>query len=90
MVHAWLDAPRATCPKHYRLLLQECVKLGDKTSLKLLIHKITSISLEALNGVPLSQLSINEHLRWKEDRETKHEEDGAYSLQGIISVDIAQ
>jgi hypothetical protein len=68
---------------------QEWAKLGDRTSPKLLIHKITSISLEALNGDPLSQFSVNERLRWKEDRETKREEDGAYSLQGILSVNIA-
>jgi hypothetical protein len=68
---------------------QEWAKLGDKTSLKLLIHKITGISLKALDGAPLSQFSVDERLRWREGRETKHEEDRAYSLQGIFSVDIA-
>jgi hypothetical protein len=76
-------------PSTVEFFSQEWVKLGDKTSLKLLIHKITSISLGALNGEPLSQFSVNERLRWKEGRETKREEDGAYSLQGIFSVDIA-
>jgi hypothetical protein len=68
---------------------QEWAKLGDKTLLKLLIHKITGISLGALNGDPLPQFSVNERLRWKEGRETKREEDGAYSLQGILDVELA-
>ncbi|KAF2627610.1 hypothetical protein BU25DRAFT_439998 [Macroventuria anomochaeta] len=54
-----------------------------------LIHKITSIQCEVLDGTPLSQFSINERLRWKEGRVTKHEEDGAYSLQGILDVELA-
>ena len=68
---------------------QEWVKLGDKTSLKLLVHKVTSISLGALEGAPLSQFSVDERLRWKGDRQTKREEDGAYSLQGILDVELA-
>ena len=76
-------------PSTVEFFSQEWAKLGNKTSLKLLIYKITSISLEALDGAPLSRFRVNERLRWKEGRETKREEDGAYSLQGIFSVDIA-
>ncbi|UPX19766.1 uncharacterized protein EKO05_0010017 [Ascochyta rabiei] len=76
-------------PSTVEFFSQEWAKLGDKTSLKLLTHKITSISPEALDGAPLSQFSVNERLRWKEGRKTEREEDGAYSLQGIFSVDIA-
>ena len=76
-------------PSNVEFFSQEGVKLGDKTSLKLLIQKITSISLEALDGAPLFQFSVDERLWWKSDRQTKREEDGAYSLQGIFSVDIA-
>ncbi|OAG04338.1 uncharacterized protein CC84DRAFT_1196565 [Paraphaeosphaeria sporulosa] len=68
---------------------QEWEKLGDKTSLMSLIHKITSIPYEVLNGVPLSQFSVDERLRWNEGRQTKREEDGAYSLQGILDVKLA-
>jgi hypothetical protein len=76
-------------PSTVEFFSQEWTKLGDKTSLKLLIHKITSISLEALNGAPLSQFSVDERLRWKGDRQTKREEDGWYSLSGIFDVEIA-
>ncbi|KAF2628724.1 HET-domain-containing protein [Macroventuria anomochaeta] len=68
---------------------QEWEKLGDKGSLKLLIRKITSIPYEVLNGAPLSRSSIGDRLRWKGGRVTKHEEDGAYSLQGILDVELA-
>jgi hypothetical protein len=54
-----------------------------------LIYKITSISLEALDGAPLSQFSVAERLRWKGDRETKRDEDAWYSMSGIFDVEIA-
>jgi hypothetical protein len=57
--------------------------------LKSLIKKTTSIPCEALSGVPLSQFSVNERLRWKGDRQTKREEDAWYSLSGIFDVEIA-
>ncbi|KAK5110236.1 hypothetical protein LTR85_001306 [Meristemomyces frigidus] len=64
--------------------------LGNKISLKSWISQTTSISPEALDGAPLSQFSVNdERLRWKEGRVTKHEEDEAYSLQGILDVKLA-
>jgi hypothetical protein len=76
-------------PSTVEFFSQEGAKLGDKRSLKFLIHKITSISLEALDGAPLSQFSVNERLRWREGRVTNREEDGAYSLQGILDVELA-
>jgi hypothetical protein len=76
-------------PSTVEFFSQEWEKLGDKKSLKSLIYRITSIQCEALDGTPLFQFSVNERLRWKEGRATKYEEDGAYSLQGIFSVDIA-
>ncbi|KAF1963886.1 HET-domain-containing protein [Bimuria novae-zelandiae CBS 107.79] len=76
-------------PSIVEFFSREGKKLGNKKSLKLLIQKITGISHEALNGIPLSQFSVDERLRWKEGRITKHEEDGAYSLQGILDVELA-
>ncbi|KAF2626688.1 hypothetical protein BU25DRAFT_92842 [Macroventuria anomochaeta] len=76
-------------PSIVEFFSQEWEKLGDKISLKSLIYKITSISLKALDGAPLSQFSVDERLRWKGDRETKREEDGWYSLSGIFDVEIA-
>ncbi|KAF2633479.1 hypothetical protein BU25DRAFT_486568 [Macroventuria anomochaeta] len=76
-------------PSIVEFFSQEWERLGDKISLKSSIHKITSISLEALDGAPLSQFSVDERLRWKGDRETKREEDAWYSLSGIFDVEIA-
>jgi hypothetical protein len=64
-------------------------KLGDKSSLKSLIHKTTGIALEALAGTPLAQFEVDERLRWAANRVTKVKEDKAYALQGLCDVDIA-
>ena len=50
-------------PSTVEFFSQEGEKLGDRISLKTSIHKITSISLGALSGDPLSQFSVNERLR---------------------------
>jgi hypothetical protein len=68
---------------------KEWEKLGDKASLKSFIREITGIPHKALDGVPLSQFSVAERLRWKGDRETKLEEDVWYSMSGIFNVEIA-
>ncbi|KAL5370668.1 hypothetical protein DPSP01_014726 [Paraphaeosphaeria sporulosa] len=68
---------------------QEGKKLGDKKSLQSLIYKTTGIPLEVLNGAPLSRFSVNERLRWAEGRITKHDEDRAYCLQGILDIELA-
>jgi hypothetical protein len=76
-------------PRIVEFFSEDWENLGNKGSLKLLIHTMTSISLEALDGAPLSKFSVNERLRWKEGRVTTREEDGAYSLQGILDVELA-
>jgi hypothetical protein len=76
-------------PSIVEFFSQEWERLGDKISLKSLIHKITSVPQQVLDGAPLSQFSIEERLRWKGDRETKRDEDAWYSLSGIFGVEIA-
>ncbi|KAF2026430.1 HET-domain-containing protein [Setomelanomma holmii] len=76
-------------PSIVEFFSQEQKKLGDKILLKSLIKKITGIPYEALDGAPLSKFSVNERLQWKESRVTKREEDRAYSLQGILGVELA-
>jgi WD40 domain-containing protein/NACHT domain-containing protein/heterokaryon incompatibility protein (HET) len=68
---------------------QEHQRLGDKSSLEQQIHEITSIPKLALQGVPSSQFSINERMSWINPRQTKLEEDKAYSLLGIFGVHIS-
>ncbi|KAI9778784.1 MAG: hypothetical protein M1839_007874 [Geoglossum umbratile] len=61
-------------------------RLGDKRSLMQQVHEITGIPESALQGAPLSQFTVNERLSWIEHRQTKLEEDKAYSLLGIFDV----
>lgn len=55
-------------PRSVEFFSRKQKKLGHKTSLTQLIHKITGIPHLALQGVPLSQFSINERFPWKEHR----------------------
>ncbi|KAF2621979.1 hypothetical protein BU25DRAFT_452376 [Macroventuria anomochaeta] len=76
-------------PGSVEFFSQEWTKLGDKISLAQMVHEITGIQTLALEGAPLSNFLVNERLRWKEARETKREEDRAYSLLGIFDVELA-
>ena len=63
-------------------------KLGDKRSLKQQIHEITGIPIAALSGARSSQFSDKERFSWIQSRQTKLEEDKAYSLLGIFGVEM--
>ncbi|KAH7397213.1 heterokaryon incompatibility protein-domain-containing protein [Pyrenochaeta sp. MPI-SDFR-AT-0127] len=73
-------------PTSIEFFSAEGERLGDRNSLMQEIHDITGISIQALKGGPLSQFSINERVSWAKRRETKREEDAAYSLLGIFNV----
>ena len=62
---------------------KEGERLGNRQSLKRIIHEITGISLSALQGVSLSQFSVDERFEWAQSRETAREKDWAYSLIGM-------
>ncbi|KAI0125291.1 hypothetical protein BJ170DRAFT_499040 [Xylariales sp. AK1849] len=62
------------------------VWLGDKRSLEPLIRDITGIPASALRGTPLSDFTVKEREAWVGNRQTKYEEDMAYSLLGIFGV----
>jgi hypothetical protein len=51
--------------------------LGDKMLLEPLI---------TLRGKPLSEFSVTQQMSWAETRETRREEDKAYSLLGIFNI----
>ncbi|KAH7065088.1 NACHT domain-containing protein [Macrophomina phaseolina] len=76
-------------PAQVEFFSQEWQRLGDKTSLMQHIHEATGIPHSALEGAPLAKFSVNERLSWNEHRQTKHEEDKAYSLLGIFGVYIS-
>ena len=73
-------------PTSVEFFSRESKRLGDKRSLKQQIHEITGIADSALQGAALSQFSVDERLSWIERRQTKLEEDKAYSLLGIFDV----
>jgi hypothetical protein len=60
--------------------------LGNKSSLERHISEITEIPIKALQGVPLSDFSVDERMSWARKRETTRKEDKAYSLLGIFGV----
>ena len=60
--------------------------LGNKRSLFSAIHEITKLPLDAVQGKSLGDFSVDVRLSWAEGRETKREEDAAYSLLGIFDV----
>ena len=61
-------------------------RLGDKKSLEGQLHKITGIPVSALQGSPLSEFRFEQRISWAKMRETKREEDKAYSLLGIVDI----
>jgi NACHT domain/Heterokaryon incompatibility protein (HET) len=73
-------------PSSVEFFSQERKRLGDKESLKQQIHKITGIPESALQGAVLSQFSVDERFSWAKYRETKFEEDKAYSLLGTFEI----
>ncbi|PQE26677.1 hypothetical protein CJF30_00011108 [Rutstroemia sp. NJR-2017a BBW] len=73
-------------PASVEFFSQEGKRLGDKNSLRKQIYELTNIPHIALQGHPLSQFSVEERLQWMQHRQTKLEEDKAYSLLGIFDV----
>jgi hypothetical protein len=61
-------------------------RLGNKYTLVQELHGITGICVEALQGSPLDQFSVDERMSWAGRRQTKREEDMVYSLLGIFKV----
>ncbi|RYP52195.1 hypothetical protein DL768_002637 [Monosporascus sp. mg162] len=73
-------------PASVEFFSKEEQRLGDKQSLEETLHEITGISIQALRGSPLSRFSVNERMSWAAKRQTKREEDAAYSLLGIFNI----
>ncbi|KAL5318786.1 hypothetical protein ACEPPN_013853 [Leptodophora sp. 'Broadleaf-Isolate-01'] len=73
-------------PASVEFFSRERERLGDKSSLKKQIFEITNIPYTALQGHALSQFSKEDRLQWIQHRQTKREEDKAYSLLGVFGV----
>ncbi|KAJ6201663.1 vegetative incompatibility protein HET-E-1 [Bipolaris maydis] len=76
-------------PRTVKFFSKEGNELGDRSSLRCLINKITSIPLQVLDGGAVSQFKSDERQRWANDRNTKLKEDKAYALSGLCGVHIA-
>jgi hypothetical protein len=76
-------------PSSVEFFSRERSRLGSKTSLEEIIHQITGIAVEALHGSPLAGFTVEERLAWAKHRQTKRQEDKAYSLLGIFNIDMS-
>jgi hypothetical protein len=73
-------------PKSVEFFTGKNERLGDKQSLRRQISEITGIPTAALLGCESSQFSTTQKFEWAKARQTKREEDWAYSLLGIFGV----
>jgi hypothetical protein len=76
-------------PTSVEFFSSDGTSIGNKISLMQEIHNATGIPTQALQGTPLSFFGIDERLSWAEGRQTKREEDAAYSLLGIFDVQMS-
>jgi hypothetical protein len=75
-------------PASVEFFSSEGRRLGDKESLKQLIHKITNIPIEALKGHHLDKFSISDRMTWAEARKTTEPEDAAYCQLGLLNINM--
>jgi hypothetical protein len=73
-------------PHYVEFFSKDGARLGDKHSLKHLIHEVTGIPIEALLGSDLSEFDVAQRFSWAANRQTTEEEDEAYCLFGIFGV----
>jgi hypothetical protein len=73
-------------PRSVEFFCRDGTRLGDRNSLEQQIHEITTIALQALRGISLSQFSVHERMSWAAGRKTTIEEDQVYCLLGIFDV----
>jgi hypothetical protein len=76
-------------PAEVEFFSKESKRLGDKKSLEKIIHEITKIPLQALQGDPFSDFSIAERKNWAAQRQTTEEEDLVYCLIGLCGVSMS-
>ncbi|KIW10920.1 hypothetical protein PV08_10219 [Exophiala spinifera] len=75
-------------PSSVEFFSQQRKRLGDKKSMAQQIHEITGIPKSAFQGAPLTRFKRKERFSWMNHRQTKLEEDKAYSLLGVFDVDM--
>ncbi|KAI1174792.1 vegetative incompatibility protein HET-E-1 [Nemania sp. FL0916] len=75
-------------PTSVEFFSREHTLLGNKSTLERIICDITRIPVEALRNCPLSEFSVSDRFTWMDDRETKLDEDKAYAMLGIFSIEM--
>lgn len=65
---------------------KEGERLGNKSSLEVLLNETTGIPIAALQGRALDSFPINERMCWAAGRDTKEKEDRAHCLLGLFGV----
>lgn len=73
-------------PRYVDFFSHSGEQIGNKESLLQALHSTTHIPVLALQSGTLSQFSVDERMSWIKGRDTKREEDVAYSLLGIFHV----
>ncbi|KAL9612605.1 MAG: hypothetical protein Q9167_002811 [Letrouitia subvulpina] len=73
-------------PESVHFYSREGCYLGSKKQLEQYIHNVTGIPIKALRKDSLKAFSVEERLSWAKHRETKRQEDIAYSLLGIFDI----
>jgi tetratricopeptide (TPR) repeat protein len=73
-------------PTSVEFFTSEGRMIGDRISLKELVHDITGIPVQVLCNCPLNDFSTNDRIGWAKSRETGQPEDNAYCLLGILDV----
>jgi hypothetical protein len=73
-------------PRSVKFFSGEGKLLGSKDSLGQQVREITGIPIDALQGKSLSSFSVPARLSWAKKRETRRQEDKAYSLMGIFGI----
>jgi hypothetical protein len=75
-------------PTSLEFFSMEGHRLSDRRSLVPHLSKITGIPEKILQGGPLNECTIEERISWSRYRTTKREEDRAYSLLGILGINM--
>jgi hypothetical protein len=65
------------------------IEIGTKATLRPILHDATGIDLRVLSGEPVSDCNVATRLSWAARRQTTREEDRAYSLLGLLEVNMA-
>ena len=76
-------------PMNIRFFNQNWLDLGDKKSLANTLSAITRVPQNILaNGLPIKRPCVAQIMSWAADRVTTREEDQAYSLLGLLDVNM--